>query len=197
MEEVSSVVKTRTSAEIGDAVIVDLENDDLSFYPILYWPVDAAQSISAKARQNLAGYLAKGGMVLIDTKDGAYTPGQIVPSPNVMKLRENLQGIDIGPLRPAPANHVLFKSFYLLNFAPEYDLTGKLWVGEDSAPPEEKLSSVIITGEDWMHRWAYPQNRTDHEMADRFGVNLVIYAMTGNYKSDQVHMKAILERMGQ
>ena len=35
------------------------------------------------------------------------------------------------------------------------------------------------------------------EMAHRFGVNLVMYALTGNYKSDQVHVPAILERLGQ
>ena len=30
----------------------------------------------------------------------------------------------------------------------------------------------------------------------RFGVNLVMYVLTGNYKSDQVHVPAILERLG-
>jgi hypothetical protein len=34
-------------------------------------------------------------------------------------------------------------------------------------------------------------------MATRFGVNLVLYALTGNYKSDQVHAPAVLERLGQ
>ena len=35
------------------------------------------------------------------------------------------------------------------------------------------------------------------EMARRFGVNLVMYALTGNYKTDQVHVPALLERLGQ
>jgi hypothetical protein len=35
------------------------------------------------------------------------------------------------------------------------------------------------------------------EMAYRFGVNAVMYALTGNYKSDQVHVPALLERLGQ
>ena len=34
-------------------------------------------------------------------------------------------------------------------------------------------------------------------LAYRFGVNLVMYALTGNYKGDQVHVPAILERLGQ
>ena len=35
------------------------------------------------------------------------------------------------------------------------------------------------------------------EMAFRAGVNLVMYALTGNYKADQVHIPALLERLGQ
>jgi hypothetical protein len=32
-------------------------------------------------------------------------------------------------------------------------------------------------------------------MAYRFGVNLVMYVLTGNYKADQVHLSTILERL--
>jgi hypothetical protein len=35
------------------------------------------------------------------------------------------------------------------------------------------------------------------EMAIRFGVNLIMHVMTGNYKSDQVHVPALLDRLGQ
>ena len=34
-------------------------------------------------------------------------------------------------------------------------------------------------------------------MARRFGVNLVMYVLTGNYKDDQVHLPALLERLGE
>ena len=37
--------------------------------------------------------------------------------------------------------------------------------------------------------------RKQREFAYRFGVNLVMYAMTGNYKADQVHIKSILMRL--
>ncbi|MEC7204327.1 MAG: DUF4159 domain-containing protein, partial [Pseudomonadota bacterium] len=42
-----------------------------------------------------------------------------------------------------------------------------------------------------------PGGEKQREMAYRFGVNLVMYALTGNYKADQVHVPAILERLGQ
>ena len=35
------------------------------------------------------------------------------------------------------------------------------------------------------------------EMAYRVGVNVVMYALTGNYKADQVHVPALLDRLGQ
>jgi hypothetical protein len=42
-----------------------------------------------------------------------------------------------------------------------------------------------------------PGSARQRELAFRFGVNLVMYALTGNYKADQVHLDAILERLGQ
>jgi hypothetical protein len=35
------------------------------------------------------------------------------------------------------------------------------------------------------------------EFAYRAGVNIVMYTLTGNYKADQVHVPALLERLGQ
>ena len=42
-----------------------------------------------------------------------------------------------------------------------------------------------------------PGGERQREMAYRFGVNVVMYALIGNYKSDQVHLRFILERLGQ
>ena len=42
-----------------------------------------------------------------------------------------------------------------------------------------------------------PGGARQREFAYRFGVNLALYALTGNYKADQVHVPAILERLGQ
>jgi len=69
---------------------------------------------------------------------------------------------------------------------------------------------VLIGGNDWASAWAvseqgdplFPVGRgytgeRQREMAYRFGVNLVMHVLTGNYKSDQVHVPALLERLGQ
>jgi len=41
-----------------------------------------------------------------------------------------------------------------------------------------------------------PGGERQREMAFRTGVNIVMYALTGNYKTDLVHMPALLERLG-
>ena len=40
-----------------------------------------------------------------------------------------------------------------------------------------------------------PGGEKQREYSYRFGINLVMYAMTGNYKADQVHIKSILRRL--
>ena len=66
---------------------------------------------------------------------------------------------------------------------------------------------MIIGGNDWASAWAVdgngrflsapsPGGELQREMALRFGINLVIYALTGNYKADVVHAPFLLQRMG-
>ena len=70
------------------------------------------------------------------------------------------------------------------------------------------MSPIIITSNDLAAAWAVdrlgsplfplvPGEPRQREMAFRTGVNLVMYVFTGNYKADQVHIPALLERLGQ
>ena len=42
-----------------------------------------------------------------------------------------------------------------------------------------------------------PGGEDQRVIADRFGANLVIYALTGDYKSDQARLQEFLDGMGQ
>ena len=53
-----------------------------------------------------------------------------------------------------------------------------------------------FTGEDVAEFQIHGGGETQREMAYRFGVNLVMYALTGNYKADTVHAPALLKRLG-
>jgi hypothetical protein len=72
-----------------------------------------------------------------------------------------------------------------------------------SAAARDGVASLMIGDGDWASIWAEPPEEQGldmpagpNEMAMRFGVNLVMLALTGNYKSDQVHVPALLERLG-
>ncbi|MFO1061518.1 MAG: DUF4159 domain-containing protein [Dongiaceae bacterium] len=205
------VLRQRTAVEAGSPMGVDIEHDELAFFPLLYWPMTPGQALpSPAALQKLNAYLRNGGTILFDTQDqnaaGAVAMGQL--GAGTSKLRELVHGLDIPPLVPVPSDHVLTKSFYLLQQFPGRWAGGPVWVERSAGRVNDGVSSVVIGGNDWAGAWAVDENgaplfpavpggERQREMAYRFGVNLVMYALTGNYKSDQVHVPAILERIGQ
>jgi len=217
----SETLYFRTSVEPAAPVGVDLETDDLSVYPLLYWPVTPDQPIpSAEAYVRLNDYLRTGGLILFDTRD-ADIAGFGAASPNGQKLQRLARPLDIPPLEPVPADHVLTRTFYLLQDFPGRHSGRQVWVEAAPADAErvegmpfrnlnDNVTPVVIGGNDWAAAWAtdeagnpvFPVGRgfageRQRELAFRFGVNLVMHVLTGNYKSDQVHVPALLDRLGQ
>ena len=196
----SVVVNRRTAAELAQPMAVDPESDELVFFPLLYWPVTDAPPPSDNAAARIRAYLAGGGMILFDTRDpnGAVSLGA---------LRGLADALRIPPLIPAPSDHVLTRAYYLLGDFPGRWAGGNLWVERAGERVNDGVSPVIVGSNDWAGAWAIddaqrplfaavPGGERQREMAYRFGVNMVMYALTGNYKSDQVHLPAILERLG-
>ena len=211
----------RTSIEPADPISVDLEQDELAFYPILYWPVTPDQPLpSSEAYAKLNTYLRSGGMIVFDTRDSDIARFG-TSSPNGRKLQQLAAALDIPPLEPLPGDHVLTRTFYLLQDFPGRHMGGDVWV--EAAPPDAEqiegmpfrnlndgVTPVVIGGADWASAWATDANgrpllrvgsgyagERQRELAYRFGVNLVMHVLTGNYKSDQVHVPALLDRLGQ
>src|SRR6185312_11180696 len=212
------VLKARTSYEPQDPIGVDVLHDDLSFYPLLSWTMDPREkNLPPEAISKLNDYMRLGGTILFDTRDLTLGAVRGANSPCQQTLRRITQGLDLPPLEPVPADHVLTKAFYILKDFPGRWAGGQVWV--ERLPPAEKgkervparggdgVSPVIIGGNDWAAAWAVdsgghpmsepvPGGELQREMALRFGINLVMYALTGNYKTDQVHAPALLERLG-
>ena len=211
----------RTSIEPEPPMGVDLEVDELAFFPFLYWPVTAEQAIpSGRAYAKLNDYLRTGGLILFDTRDGDVA-GLGGSTPEAQALQRLARGLDVPPLEVIPRDHVLTRSFYLLQDYPGRFNAPGLWV-EASAPDAEQaegmpfrnlndgVTPVIIGGNDWASAWAvdargvamFPVGRgfageRQREIAARFGINVIMHVLTGNYKSDQVHVPALLERLGE
>ncbi|MEM8554990.1 MAG: DUF4159 domain-containing protein [Pseudomonadota bacterium] len=217
----SDVLYARTSIEPSDPIAVDLEMDELSFFPLLYWAITPSQPLpSTVAYAKLNRYLRTGGMIVFDTRDGNLSGFGAGQTQEGRRLQEIAAGLDIPPLEPVPQDHVLTRAFYLLQDFPGRFTSRNVWV--EAAPPEAELvdgmpfrnlndgvTPVVIGGNDWAAAWAVDQMRRplfpvgsgragqrQREIAYRFGVNLVMHVLTGNYKSDQVHVPALLDRLG-
>lgn len=211
----------RTSIEPEAPIGVDIERDELAFFPFLYWPVTAGQTLpSANAYRKLNDYLRTGGMILFDTRDSDVA-GAGGTTPEGQHLQRIAAGLNIPPLEPIPQDHVLTRTFYLLQDFPGRHGGTPVWV--EAAPPDAEqvegmpfrnlndgVTPVIIGGNDWASAWAVDDmgvpmfavgrgfaGERQREMANRFGINLIMHVLTGNYKSDQVHVPALLERLGQ
>ena len=202
----SAVVRRRTAADLGTPVAVRPAEDELAFFPLLYWPVDAGQQrLMPETVRRLNRYIENGGTIVFDTRDQQFGGG--TPRGRAA-LRTLTQGLNIPPLVPVPPDHILTKAFYMMqDFSGRWS-GGRLWVEGSENRANDGVARVIVGGHDWAAAWSVdthgqsefpvvPGGEKQREMAYRFGVNLVMYVLTGNYKADQVHVPAILERLGQ
>jgi Domain of unknown function (DUF4159)/Aerotolerance regulator N-terminal len=213
----------RTALEAGDPVGVDPAHDELAFFPLIYWPiVPGAPKPPQDAINRIDAYMKQGGTVLFDTRDAVEAPpgdNGGAQTPGMQALRDILSSLDVPELEPVPREHVLTKTFYLLRDFPGRFVSGQTWVEalpreddeEAAARPArggDGVSPIIISSNDLAGAWAMrsdgqyvlplvPGEPKQRDYAFRAGVNIVMYTLTGNYKADQVHAPALIERLGQ
>ena len=204
----SDVLNRRTAVEAAPPMDIDIENDDIVFFPLLYWPVVEGQQLpSAKAIDKINRYLATGGTIFFDTRDQGES-NALSSVQTQQRLQRLVAGLNIPPLEPLPPDHVLTKAFYLMQEFPGRWSGGRIWIEPAEGKVNDGVASIIVGSNDYAGAWAVdssgrtlypvvPGGEPQREMAYRFGVNLVMYTLTGNYKTDQVHVPAILERLGQ
>jgi hypothetical protein len=215
----TQVLSQRTALSPGEPIGIDPSRDEMAFYPLIYWPIVPTRPMPSEAAiRRLDAFMKGGGTVIFDTRDAFGSRPDGAPTAEGQYLRRMLAGLDIPELEPIRADHVLTKTFYILDNFPGRYTTGQTWVealppqaeGEGNRPARsgDGVSPIIITSNDLAAAWAVgdrgewllpvvgsdPRQR---EFSYRSGVNIVMYALTGNYKADQVHVPALLERLGQ
>ncbi len=215
----SRVLAVRTALEPGEPMAVDIVRDEIVFFPVIYWPViEQAKPLPQRTLAKIDAYMKQGGMIIFDTRDaGSAVPaGGQIGGRNGPALQRLIGALDLPRLEPVPETHVLTKSFYLLRSFPGRWDSGQLWVEADTESDEEGrkarradgVTSILITSNDFASAWALdstgrplypvvPGGENQRELALRSGINIVMHALTGNYKADQVHVPALLERLGQ
>ncbi len=189
----------RTSMDDVGVARIDPDRDDIAFFPLIYWPVATGQRpLSPEGARRVNHYLHHGGMILFDAANSGVSAS--------LFLQRVLNGVDIPALVRLPDNHVLKRSFYLLEDLPGRFTGHDVWLEPEDTSSYDGVASVIFGSNGWAAAWAVddaghalypctPDGEAQRERAYRFGVNLVIYALTGNYKNDQLQTSALLERM--
>ena len=218
LTSLSEALAARTSFAPAPPNGVVPGRDELVFYPMLYWPIVADRpQPSAAAIAKIAIFMKEGGTIVFDTRDALETRPGAPPTPETEWLRTLLAGVDVPELEPVPRDHVVTKTFYLLDSFVGRTTTGQTWIqalpppGPDDpasrpARAGDSVSPIILTSNDLAAAWASspegeplypltPDGARQRELAIRGGINLVMYTLTGNYKADQVHVRDLLERL--
>ena len=213
----SRALAARTSLSPGEPMGLDPARDELAFYPFIYWPVVADRPLPpADAVARISNYMKQGGTIVFDTRDALTSRPGGDTSPEQLWLRKLLSSVDVPELEPVPRDHVVTKTFYLLDSFVGRTTIGQTWI--EALPPDtgdrtnrpvrsgDNVSPIVITSNDLAAAWAVSRNGEplyplvpgsgrQREMAIRGGINLVMYTLTGNYKADQVHVRDLLERL--
>lgn len=218
LEALSQFIRSRTTIALGDVTAINLDQDELAFYPLIYWPIDANSPMpTQKAIEKINAFMRQGGTVLFDTRD-QMTAGLNLngaATPQAKRLQDILSGLNIPALEKTPPDHVISRSFFIMPDFPGRFQGSPLWIesstiGENDNKPihaGDGVSSILITGNDFAGAWAQdkngawkypliPNNEKQRIYAFRGGLNIVMYMLSGNYKADQVHVPALLERLG-
>jgi hypothetical protein len=182
---------------VPDARPFPLSSPRLFEYPFLYFGGEGPFGpLSADEVENLRRYLTFGGFVLADAQDGSAGSGF-----DASFRREMARVLPQSPLTPVPSQHVIFKTFFLMDSAPGRFLKK----GQLESCRLGKREAVVYTQNDLMgalnrsEAGGYefdvsPGGEPQRELAIRMAVNLCMYALCLDYKDDAVHLPLILNK---
>jgi hypothetical protein len=200
LRRVAWEIEKRTSIDIDrEPVTLTLLDPKLHETPFLYLAGDGAFPLPSRAEiEALRRFLTFGGFLLIDSAEGRLD-GAFDRS--VRNLVEAVYPRPAAQLALIPADHVLYKSFYLVDRP-----VGRLAISPilEGIAQDDRIS-LAYSQNDLGGAWdrdplgnyrfrCEPEGEVQRERAFRLGINLVMYALCLEYKTDQVHVPFILKR---
>lgn len=193
-------LEKRTSIEVTlDAAVVTPTSETLHETPFLYLTGEREVELPGPAGiEALRRFLTFGGFLLVDSAEGS-SDGAFDGS--VRKLMAAVFPSPAKGLEVVPADHVIFKSFYLLDRP-----LGRLAIAPalEAVIRDGRIVAAYVAN-DMGGAWTRddfgnydfpcePGGERQRELSFRMGVNIVMYALCLDYKADQVHVPFIMKR---
>ncbi len=191
-------VSRRTSVDADlSSPSIRLDDPRLFYHPFLYLAGDRGFApFSEAACERLERFLSFGGFLLIDDCSGSRD------SEFDRCVRRELGRIfPYTKLAILPKDHTLFQTYYLIDRVSGRVIVQPVLEGITL----DEFTPVIYSRNDLAGAWArdpfgnwryevVPGGERQRELAIRLGINVVLYALTTDYKEDLVHLPAILKR---
>lgn len=191
-------ISKRTSIETSPVVKALAPSDpELFRFPFAVLSSDGGFPAPAESEvAELRRYLSYGGFLLFD--DASATRGGAFEQSARLLVSRAVPGAQLARI---PRDHVLYKSFYLLDgpagrAAATPDLEG-LELGGRVAVLYSGNDMVGALARDSLGSWEFevtPGGELQREKSIRLGVNIAMYALCLDYKEDQVHIPFIMKR---
>jgi hypothetical protein len=174
-------------------VPVRLSDASLYDFPFLYWNSDhGIGSVSDEEVARLRRHLALGGLLFLD--DASAEENSAFRQAARLLVKRLFPDLEISR---TPDRHAIFQSYYLIS-SPAGRRRG---AGLESIDVGHRTVLFLFSGDlagaleqDSSGRFLYDMDFIDRTAALRFTLNLLMYALTLDYKRDQIHIPFILER---
>jgi len=196
MRVLARELRLRTRLEpVAEPTTVEATSGALFESPLLYVAGEGSMpQLSDAAESHLRRFLDLGGLIIFDAADGGIDSGF---ARDVQQLLSRIA--PASTLAPVGSDHVVFRSFYLVDFPWGRTTTHDTILGIQE---EGRLQAVLLRNdlggalaETPMGLSAYPcipGGVEQREWAIRFGVNLLLYATCTDYKADRAHVETLL-----
>lgn len=178
--------------------LITLRDPSLFSSPFVYLAgTSAPPALQDDELRRLRQFISGGGFLWIEDSGGG-PPGSF----DRWVRRELARVLPDSDLKPLRADHVLYRTFFLLRGP-----AGRVRVhGAAEGVDWGGRVAVLYTRDDVLGAWAkdalgkplraaVPGGETQRELAKRLSLNVIMYSLTGSYKSDAVHQAAILDKL--
>ncbi len=178
--------------------ILSLEDPKLFLSPmVILAGEEAPRNLTPKEIHTLSAYIRAGGILWIENDSGVT--GGAFEEWTKSTLSQVFPQLSLRPVKP---DSILFKTFFLMREAgglrsenpglEELDYNGRIAVIYD------RNDLLGVWEEDALGHPLYPAipgGQRQRELGQRLTLNIILYALTGDYKADAVHQPYLIEKM--